>query len=101
MTRPSSTARSSSTPADRHQQPRPQDLRTTLAITERLAPRVPKDRIVIAESGIFTHADLDAARRRRRQRLPRRREPDAQADVAAATRALLTGVAGKQREAAQ
>src|SRR5690606_5554339 len=32
---------------------------TTLATTERLAPRVPKDRIVIGESGIATHADLE------------------------------------------
>jgi indole-3-glycerol phosphate synthase len=30
----------------------------TLATTERLAPRIPKDRIVIGESGIFTPADL-------------------------------------------
>ncbi len=30
----------------------------TLATTEQLAPRVPKDRIVIGESGIFTPADL-------------------------------------------
>ena len=62
---------------------------TTLETTERLAPRVPKDRIVIAESGIAGNADL--------QRLARvgvhaflvgeslMRQPD----VAAATRALL------------
>jgi len=32
---------------------------TTLATTERLAPRVPADRIVIGESGIAAHADLE------------------------------------------
>ncbi len=31
---------------------------TTLATTERLAPRVPKNRIVIGESGIFTPEDI-------------------------------------------
>ena len=32
---------------------------TTLETTEKLAPRVPADRIVIAESGIGAHADLE------------------------------------------
>ena len=33
---------------------------TSLGTAMRLAPRVPKDRLVIAESGIATHADLAA-----------------------------------------
>jgi indole-3-glycerol phosphate synthase len=62
---------------------------TKLETTERLAPRVPRDRIVIGESGIFSHADLDRLARCGVRSFLVGESLMRQADVAGATRALL------------
>jgi indole-3-glycerol phosphate synthase len=70
------------------------DLRTfetTLATTERLAPRVPKDRIVIGESGIATRADLDQLAAVGVRAFLVGESLMRQPDVTAATRRLLQG----------
>jgi indole-3-glycerol phosphate synthase len=62
---------------------------TTLATTERLAPLVPKDRIVVGESGIFTPADLARLSRAGVSAFLIGESLMRQADVADATRTLL------------
>jgi len=62
---------------------------TSLATTERLAPRIPKDRIVIGESGIFTPADLVRLEKIGVSAYLIGESLMRQSDVTAATKALL------------
>jgi indole-3-glycerol phosphate synthase len=62
---------------------------TSLATAERLAPRVPRDRIVIGESGIFTAADIARLARAGIGAVLVGESLMRQADVTAATRTLL------------
>lgn len=62
---------------------------TTLATAERLAPKVPKDRIVIGESGISAHSDLTRLADAGVRTFLVGESLMRQADVTAATRALL------------
>ena len=78
------------------------DFTVDLAVTERLAPRVPADRIVISESGIFSHGDVGRLNGAGVRTFLVGESLMRQADVTAATRELLTGQTsqGKTQESA-
>jgi indole-3-glycerol phosphate synthase len=61
----------------------------TLETTERLAPRIPKNRIIIAESGMFEPADLARLEKVRAKTFLIGESLMRQKDVTAATRAIL------------
>jgi indole-3-glycerol phosphate synthase len=63
---------------------------TTLATTERLAPRIPKERLVVGESGLFTPADLARLSNASVNAFLIGESLMRQQDVTAATRAILT-----------
>jgi len=70
-------------------------LATDLATTEALAPRVPDDRFLVAESGIHAPGDLERLRRAGARGFLVGTALMRQADLAAATRALLAPVAAR------
>ena len=74
---------------------------TTLETTERLAPMIPDDRIIISESGIFAPPDIARIGACGVRAFLVGESLMRQDDVAAATRALLRGEPASQGEAAQ
>ena len=73
--------------------------KTSLAVSEQLAPKIPRDRVVVAESGLNAPADLARLKRVGISTYLIGESLMRQADVAAATRALLAR--NSQRAAAE
>ena len=69
-------------------------LQVDLAVTEQLAPMVPTDRLLVAESGLYAPADLARMHKVGASIFLVGESLMRQADVAAATRALLARPAG-------